>query len=392
MSDRPKLVFITSRFPYPLEKGDKLRAYHFIKGLSTSFDITLIALSDPSVSDEWLKELDPFVATTHVFKLNKPKQIFRLGLNFFLQAPFQVAYFTERKIKRQVQQILKNLNPDHIYCQLIRAAEYVKNYHDCYKTLDYMDALSKGMERRMENAPFYAKFIFRMEATRLREYERRIFNYFEFHTMISLQDTYYIAHPEQTKIIVVPNGIDTQYFSPIPAVKKEFDLVFVGNLSYAPNVDAMVWFEKNVMQSNKDLRLLIAGANPSQKMLHLQKKNANIEVEGWQEDIRLAYARGKIFIAPMQMGTGLQNKLLEAMAMELPCITTSLANDAIHAKEDLQIFVCNRGTEMADQIRILQQDTTLASSIGKEGRAFVEANYSWERCATELKSIFTIQH
>ncbi|NBV68652.1 MAG: glycosyltransferase [Flavobacteriia bacterium] len=392
MSDRPKLVFITSRFPYPLEKGDKLRAFHFIKGLSKSYEITLIALTDQSIADEWLNELAPFALQTHVFKLSKPKQIFRLGLNFFLHAPFQVAYFTESKVKRQINQILKNLKPDHIYCQLIRAAEYVKNYHDCYKTLDYMDALSKGMERRMENAPFYAKFIYRMEATRLREYERRIFNYFEFHTMISLQDTYYIAHPEQTKIKVVPNGIDTQFFSPMDSVHKEFDLVFVGNLSYAPNVDAMVWFEKNVLQKNKDLRILIAGASPSQKILQLQKRNSHIVVEGWQADIRHAYARGKTFIAPMQMGTGLQNKLLEAMAMELPCITTSLANDAIHATENEQIFVCNNAGEMATQIRLLQKDLALAASTGKAGRKFVESNYSWARCVEELNTIFRIQH
>ncbi|MFM7595296.1 MAG: glycosyltransferase [Flavobacteriales bacterium] len=391
MDKRPSLVFIASRFPYPLEKGDKLRAYNLLKGLSKTHNIHLIALSNEDVKASWYDEVRPFTTAITVYTMKPIWQWIRLIICAFTNQPFQLAYFTSFKIKRRIRKQIVSLAPDHIFCQMIRPAEYVKDYHHCNKTIDYMDTLSVGMERRAQKAPWVTRWIYKMEAIRLKEYEQRIFNYFEFQTMISQQDVHYIAHPDQRKIRVIPNGIDTDFFQPLPSTSKPFELVFVGNLSYAPNVDAMRWFAENVVIHEPQWRLLIAGANPSHTLIQSLKKYPNITIEGWQPDIRLAYSRGKVFIAPMQIGTGMQNKLLEAMAMGIPCITTPLASEALTVIPGKDLLVGSTNEAILTHIRYLLDNPKEAETIGTQGRKTVHERYSWEQSIEGLNELLIPQ-
>ena len=384
---RPSLVFIASRFPYPLEKGDKLRAFNLLKGLSKTHQIHLIALSNEDIQETWYNEVKPFTSEVTVYKLNPILQWFRIIFCLFTNQPFQLAFFTSFTIKRSIKKQLASLAPDHIFCQMIRPAEYVKNYHHCNKTIDYMDTLSVGMERRAQKAPWVTRWIYKMEAQRLKEYEQRIFNYFEFQTMISQQDVHYIAHPDQRKIQVIPNGIDTDFFYPMNRSEATYDLVFVGNLSYAPNIDAMQWFAEHVLTHEPNWRLLVAGANPSAAFVQSLKKYPNISVEGWQPDIRTAYARGSVFIAPMQIGTGMQNKLLEAMAMGIPCITTPLASEALDVIPGKDLLVARNEEEFLKHIRFLLNNQEEAKVLGGQGRITVTKIYSWERAINALDAL-----
>ena len=390
MDKRPTLVFIASRFPYPLEKGDKLRGYNLIKGLSKTHQIHLIALTNEPINQSWHDEIAPYVVHIDIFPLHKIGQWIRLVSCIFTQQPFQLAYFTSFNIKRKVKKRLSEINPDHIFCQMIRPAEYVKNYHRCYKTIDYMDTLSIGMERRAKKAPWYTRWIYQMEAARLKEYEQRIFNYFEFQTMISQQDVHYIAHPDQRKIKVIPNGIDTDFFHPMKKPESTYDLVFVGNLSYAPNIDAMKWFATHVLRHEPQWRLLIAGANPSSAFIQSLKKYRNIVIEGWQPDIRSAYSKGTIFIAPMQIGTGMQNKLLEAMAMGIPCVTTPIASEALDVTPGQELLVGSTAEELTKHIKFLLNNPTDAKIIGEQGRNMVSNSYSWENAVNTLNELITL--
>ncbi len=390
MDKRPTLVFIASRFPFPLEKGDKLRGYNLIKGLSKTHQIYLIALTNEPINQSWYDEIAPFVINIDIFPLHNIGQWLRLFACIFTQQPFQLAFFTSFNIKRKIKKRLSEINPDHIFCQMIRPAEYVKNYHRCYKTIDYMDTLSIGMERRAKKAPWYTRWIYHMEAARLKEYEQRIFNYFEFQTMISQQDVHYIAHPDQRKIKVIPNGIDTDFFHPMENHKTMYDLVFVGNLSYAPNIDAMRWFATHVLSREPQWRLLIAGANPSSAFIQSLKKYPNIDVEGWQPDIRSAYSKGTIFIAPMQIGTGMQNKLLEAMAMGLPCVTTPLASEALEVTPGHELLVGRTAEELTAHIKYLLNNPNDAKIIGEQGRKMVSNTYSWESAVNTLNELITL--
>lgn len=373
----PSIVFVVSRFPFPLEKGDKLRAYYQIKELSTSFSVHLIALTDVAVSTKHLDELDQFCASVTIYKLSKSSIFWNSCVALFGKKPIQVGYFFNPIVFRKVQQKLKDIQPVHIISQLVRTTEYTKNYHNCPKTLDYMDALSKGIERRIGKESWYSNWIFKLESKRLRNYERSVFDYFEHKIIISEQDRNLIYHPERAKIICIPNGIDASFFNYQNTKKPNYDLVFVGNMSYAPNVEASKFIASKILPNLIHCNLLIAGATPHASLQKLAQNSENITLSGWVDDIKQAYCDGKIFIAPMTIGTGMQNKLLEAMALGVPCITTDLANNAINAIHNESIIVANTADEMIIAIKDLLTNPEKATEIGRAGKSFVREQYSW---------------
>lgn len=373
------------RFPYPLEKGDKLRAYHQLVDLSAHFEIHLMCTTDRSISEADFMKVASICAKIHVFKLRKWRILLNLGLSLLDQKPFQVWYFHQPWIHKQMQVILKEIQPHHIYCQLIRSTEYVKNYHNCPKTLDYMDALSKGMERRIEKAWGLKKWVFKQENKRLTKYERQVFDYFENHTIISAQDRNYIMHPNRGSIALIPNGVDQRFFEIIPATK-QFSLVFTGNMGYPPNVEAAEFIATEIMplvlKQHPTLNCLISGANPAPQLQSLVRPN--FRIGGWVEDMRTSYVSSRIFVAPMMIGSGLQNKLLEAMAMGLPCITTSLANNALEAIPEVHILIADDAADFARQINRLLTDEILYENIANAGKLFIQNNYQWKQANQQL--------
>lgn len=374
-------MVITSRFPFPLEKGDKLRAYYQIKELAAFYDVHLIALTEHLVSEEHQNELDAYCKSIQLIHIGFLERWFFTFLQLFGNKPFQIGYFTSYRKKRKVNQLLQDLKPDHIYCQLVRPAEYVKDYHACEKTIDYMDALSKGIERRVETASWYKKPFFKAEFERLKQYEHKIFDYFEYHSIISEQDKHVIFHKERSKINVIPNGVDEAFFSYSTNKSKEFDLVFTGNMNYPPNIEASKFLANQILPHLSGARLVLAGANPADEIKKLH--TSNITVTGWVEDIKAVYLSGKIFVAPMFIGTGLQNKLLEAMALGIPCITTTLANNALQAIPNESILIADTKEAFLEAINRLMKDEKNRERIAQNGKAFVLENYNWQS-ATKL--------
>jgi len=175
---KPTIMVIVSRFPFPLEKGDKLRAYYQIKELSENFNISLVAISDRKIEERSILKLEEYCSSINIIRINFWTKLWNISKCFFLKKPFQVGYFYSYRGHQNIKQILQKDKPKHIYCQLIRVSEYIKNYHSCPKTLDYMDALSASMERRISKATFTDNLLCQTEATGIKLHERHNFNYF----------------------------------------------------------------------------------------------------------------------------------------------------------------------------------------------------------------------
>ena len=385
-----RIFVLLSRIPYPLEKGDKLRAFHQIKELSRKNEIILCALNPRRKFDKQkaFRALQPYCRSINFLDLPWYGRAWNMLRSFFLGLPFQCGYFYNSKVASKVKQLIREYQPDHIYCQLVRTAEYVKTI-DIPKTIDYQDVFSYGMKRRICKSPFYVRPFMKMEYKRLLAYEEKVFAIFDNKTIISFPDQKLIPHPEREKIHVIPNGVDHAFFSPRPDEKK-YDLLFTGNMAYPPNVDAAGFLAREILplvwKSRPGTKLTIAGASPDRRVTALKSKN--IEVSGWVDDIRDAYAAARVFIAPMRIGTGLQNKLLEAMSMKIPAITTPLANDALQAKDEHEILIGENADELAFRIIRLLDDANLHQKIAKNGFAFVKKNYSWEEATEKLNQIF----
>ncbi len=386
-----KILVILSRVPYPLDKGDKLRAFNQIKQLSKKNQIILFALNDEVLDEFALVELKKYCVAISIMKFSKLTIFFNLIRAFFNGMPGQVGYFYFNKAQKKIDTLVSKHKPDHIYCQLIRTAEYAIAYPNIPKTLDYMDVFSKGMERRKFSEPFYMRPILALEHRRLIKYENKVFQYFNNKTIISEQDKNLIQHPQKNEIKVIPNGVDTEYFKAIPH-EKEFEILFNGNMDYPPNIESVEYLVNKILPLvwNKlpNVRLLISGASPSSKVLAL--KSNRVEISGWVFDIRENFAKSKILVAPMQISIGLQNKLLEAMAMQLPCVTSTLANNALGAKPNEQILVADTPEQYAQFIIELLQDDAKARRIAMNGYKFVINNFNWQSATAKLEALINL--
>lgn len=386
-----KLFVILSRVPQPLDKGDKLRAYHQLAELHKRHHIVLCCLTDERPSSDDLDRTRAVCSELHVLRLHRWRIWLNLAFSLFSRKPLQVMYFYQRPVHRQVTALIKACQPDHIYAQLIRTAEYVKDEHNYPKTIDYQDAFSKGMDRRASLSRWPLREIFASERRRLITYEHVIFEYFEARTIISEEDRRYIYHPERKDIAIITNGIDTDFFQKGEnQFEATYDLVFTGNMSYPPNIETAEYIVNEVMPllraRKPDLSLLIAGSSPARRVKALGAQ-PGVTVSGWMDDIRDAYRHAKVFFAPMQIGTGLQNKLLEAMAMELPCVTSTLANKALKANHGTDIMVADEAESYAEMIHTLLDDCDTRQAFGAKGRLYVSAHFSWQASVRKLEEL-----
>lgn len=380
-----RIFVLLSRIPWPLEKGDKLRAFNQVKQLAAKHEIILCALNSDRKADKQLafKALQPYCRSVNFIDLPFAGIAINLIKAWFTGKPMQSGFFYNTGAQRKIDKLINEYKPELLYGQLLRVAEYIR-FQKQPKAIDYQDVFSMGIKRRYEIAGIFAKPFFLAEYQRLKRYEREIFDDFDIKTIISEPDRQQIDHPRRDEILIVPNGVDHDYFKPMEAVKN-FDLVFTGNMAYPPNVNAAQFLAKEIMplvwQKLPDTKLLLAGATPDKSVRDLA--NDHITISGWLNDIRVAYAGSRVFIAPMRIGTGLQNKLLEAMSMKIPCVTTFLANNALNGKPDQDLLVGETAGELANAVIELLTNETKASEIAESGYQFVNIHYDW-KAATEM--------
>lgn len=388
-----RLLVLLSRFPYPLDKGDKLRAFHQLRMLAAAHEIHLFAVSDEAVSAQVEAAVRPLCrGGLTVVRLRRPGIAASMGRALASGVPLQVGYFQSPAARRQLAAVIRDFAPEHIYCQLIRMAEYLRPLAGKVPmTLDYMDVFSAGMARRAGQAPAWQRPVMALEARRLAAYEAQVFDWFTHHTIISDQDRQLIQHPGRGRIRIVPNGIALDYFTPRPAVAKAYEVLFCGNMAYHPNVDAACFLAEEIMplvrQQYPAARLLVAGTTPTARVKALAA--AHVTVSGWVPDIRDAYAAARVFVAPMRVGTGLQNKLLEAMAMQLPCVTTTLANNALHGVPTHDLLVADSAAALAAAIVGLLTNAVAAEKLARQGHAFVAQHYDWAGATAHLNALLT---
>lgn len=380
------LFFITSRYPWPLEKGDKLRAYELIKQFSSSYDVVLFALHEKRFTTSHYQALAPYCKTIYMEPLPLSSRLRNLARAIFNNKPFQVNYFYSEAIQLKVSEAIAEISPDFIYCHLIRMSEYVKQ-EEIPKVLDYMDVLSVGMERFAGKWRGVFKLFAQWESKRLSHYEEAIQHSFSQSFIISKQDADLLPVSDRSKLAIVPNGIDAGYFSPAKDVtEKEFDLVFAGNMNYTPNIESARYISEQILPACAEIGLklsaVLAGAEPAAEVKRLANKY--ITVTGWVDDIRPYFWKSRIMVAPMLINTGLQNKILQAMAMKIPCVISTMANNAIGAINGQEVILADTPEEYAAAIAQLLENEDVAQRITESAYRMVLEKYSWTAIVKEL--------
>jgi len=382
-----KILYLVSRVPYPINKGDKLRAFSQLTSLKKIHDVTLLAINSDnnlSINDEKVHKLGNRISIQQLSKVNIILNLIRGCLS---KLPLQVAYFYSKKIKNTIIQEIDANKPDLIICQLIRMAEYVKDINDIPKIIDYVDAISFGLEGRVAKENFLMRILLKNEYKRVLKYEQELSQKFDAQLITTERDYNKINILDKKNLHIVPISIDSEYFiSSSEPFKKEYDLLFVGNMEYPPNEDAALFIINELLPLLKinfiNIKLCIAGSSPSKKLLRYNSDE--IKITGWVDDIKVLYQHSKIFIAPMRLGSGVQIKLLQALAIGIPSITTNLSFQGLFSEAKDTILVAERPEEFVTAITKLLVDTNLYDSLSEKGKMFAKKHYSIEKVESEF--------
>ena len=384
-----KVAVVLTRIPFPLMKGDKLRAYYQIKELAKQHEVYLFCLNYKDEEEKAKEELSKYCKTIHIEKLNLFSSLLRVCFSVFSFLPFQTAYYNSPKAKKHFKAFVKRNNIELCYFQFVRLAPFAKKIKR-KKVLDFQDTLSMNMKRRADNSGLLQRVLFSIEAKRLARYESKMFEVFDALTIITDADRKLLKSPRKEEVHIIPNGVAESYFTYPQPKEKPYDILFSGAMSYAPNIDAAEYLIKEIMplvwEKKPNVKIAIAGGGAP---ISLQKEaNERIIMPGWVDDMKEYYSQTKIFIAPMRIGTGLQNKLLEAMAMNVACITSPLANQALKAKDKEEILIADNAKAYADCIIDLLDNEQLSSKIANAGKDYVFNEYSLENSCEKLSNIF----
>jgi polysaccharide biosynthesis protein PslH len=319
------LLYLCHRIPYPPDKGDKIRAYHQIRALARRHRIHLLALTDGAVPD--LSQLHALCERVEVFPVHRPAAYLRCALGALDPRPLTLSFFDSAELRRRVEELARTERFDAVVAYSSAMAPYVEPFAGVPAVLDMVDVDSAKWEQYSHFARRLLRPIYALEARRLRAYEASLAKRFERIVLATGNEARLLeSFAPEARAVAVPNGIDLEYFHPMDLPKaKSPTLVFTGQMDYFANIDGVVFFVREVFPRLKqripDLEMLIVGRSPSPAVRALAE-TSGVFVTGAVGDVRPFLARAWAFVAPLRIAQGVQNKVLEAMAMHLPVVCT----------------------------------------------------------------------
>ncbi|AOK66865.1 glycosyltransferase [Burkholderia multivorans] len=384
--DKQKLLVLTPRFPYPVIGGDKLRIYHLCKELSRHYSLTLLSLCDtPEDMHVALPDDGVFDRVERIY-LSRMRSYVNTLLALPTRTPLQVAYYRSRAFAAAVSRLLPS--HDGVFVHLVRCAEYVRK-SDKPRVLEMTDAISLNYSRvkQLRRARGIKARVFAVEAKRLLDYERTIVDDFDLSVLVSQTDREYLFPGESgKKVMVCSNGVD---LSGLPFVRRSMAsrlLIFIGDMRTVQNQDMCHFFAEAVLpllRKRADYRFRIVGSI-APALAEQFRAYDGVEVTGRVASVAQAAADGAIGVCPMRIGAGVQNKILEYMALGLPVVTTSLGHEGLGAKTGQDLLIADSPDAFVECIEWLVAHEAAAVEMANHARRFVEREHGWSEMTRAL--------
>ncbi len=386
-----RLCFLTPRFPAPPVKGDTLRVFHQIAALHAAHEITLFSLAEGPVAPDARAQLEALCRRVVVVPLPRGQAIGNLVGGLASRTPFQVHYYQSGAARRTLRALLAAEAFDVVHATLIRTLPYVWDLPQPPVLVDLIDSLALNLAGRRAQVRGPARLAYEIEYRRVRAYEQAVVRRFPALVVSSPADREALGGGAVT---VIPNGVDGARFAFAgPADRAPGTLVFTGNMGYHPNEEAVLWFASAVWPLLRArypaLRWEIVGTGPRARVQALDDAAAGIGVLGAVDDVARYLQRATVAVCPMRSGSGIQNKVLEALATGTPVVASPIANRGVQAVAARDLLVAETAEATAAAIgRLLDSPETRARLAGA-GRAFVEREFLWSGHAARLTALYT---
>jgi sugar transferase (PEP-CTERM/EpsH1 system associated) len=384
------ILFLSHRVPFPPDKGDKIRSWHILHRLAQHHRVHLGCLIDDKADLAHIPMLRKLCASCGFAELNRLGALARSIGALAKNEPLTFAHFRQAEL---IKWVAATHRRHHIDAQFIFSsvmalyAEAVPDFRGI-RIVDFVDVDSDKWTQYARSRPWPLSWIYNREARLLADVERRIAEDAQFALFVSEDEAAFFRRgaSSHTTVLAMPNGVDTVYFDPerdypSPYPPDNLSIALIGRMDYWANVDAAIWFSREILpmvwRSVPDVRFYIVGAEPTQRVQALAYSN-RIIVTGRVSDVRPYLAHATLAVTPLRIARGIQNKVLEAMAMGKAVVATPQAFEGIEANPGHDIVVADSATTFAAAVAGLLRDVDARRRIGARARELMISKYRWD--------------
>jgi sugar transferase (PEP-CTERM/EpsH1 system associated) len=400
------VLFLTSRYPFPPVGGDKLVAHHWVRGLSRRHQVTLAALAQTEAETRTAPPPEGPHRTETVV-LPRPASYARCLAGLASPLPLQIHYYRSGEFTRLLDRLASETPFDAVVCHLARMAEHAGRFRDLPRVVILSDAIALTYERMRSAlggtgsggmAGYLARslsplpLIYQVERRRIAAWESRLPGEFEASVVHGEADREALVArgAPADRVHVVPIGVDLDEFSWAPPPLDEPRIVFLGNMRTLPNQDAALFFAREVLPRVRrwvpEASFWVIGAEPGPALKRLDGMDG-VRVTGAVPDVLPFLRPARVAVAPMRLGAGMQNKVIQTLALGIPSVVSPLALEGIDAKDERHLLVGDDADATAERVVRLLEDDGLCGALSRAGRSLVEERYGWDRVGEAAEAV-----
>ena len=381
------LLLLVHRIPYPPNKGDKIRSYHLLKHLAGQYRVHLGTFIDDADDWRYVDTVKALCANTFFVKLH-PTRARLLSLRGLLTGKaLTLAYYQNPELQRWVHKTMAAHSIRRVVAFSSAMAQFADEFTDVRRVMDFVDVDSDKWAQYAASKPWPLSWVYRRESATLLRYERSVAQRWDASVLVSNDEAALfrrLAPDAAARVSGISNGVDSDYFSPQHTYANPYPagapvLVFTGAMDYWANVDAVVWFVREVFPQvraqMKDARFYIVGSRPSAEVQALSQCGG-VTVTGSVPDVRPYLHFAAAAVAPLRIARGIQNKVLEALSMARPVLATSAAAEGLISQPQEALWVADAAQDYAQRCLALLRGE-IAPQAGASGRRCVVEHYSW---------------
>ncbi|MBC7806034.1 MAG: glycosyltransferase [Akkermansiaceae bacterium] len=409
---RPRILFLAHLLPWPLTGGGQIKSYHTLRALSERNDVTLFALIRREEEREQVRHLEPFCAGG-VECFNLRRSAWSNAVHVIRSLLFGESFIVERDSVSELTLELycatggyrmDGLRRDHsdapavIHMDHLQMARYVGNNRRKIKVILDQHNVEHRIIQRIAGTPganLLLRWYAGIEWRKLRDFEVAAMRRADATLAVSDEDrdAFLSLAPDLAgKVETVPIGVDTDYFAVAQRNPDADAILSIGTMSWLPNVDGITWFVSEILplvrEKKQDTRVSIVGANPLKEIIALDKRDPGITVSGTVPDVRPYAKECGVFIVPLRSGSGVRVKILNALSMGLPVVSTTVGAEGIAVTHGENILIADTPRAFADAVCRVLNDRGFADRLGAKGRALVEDKYTWDVVGERLRAVY----
>lgn len=371
---------------------ERPRSFNFIKRLSRRHEISLVTLVDSTKEDGRVKEISAYCKIVKPIHIKK-RHFYGNCLRYLPTAvPLRAASCFSAQADQAIAELLRRERYDIVQVEQIRAAHFGARLRDVVKIYDSTDSITLLLQRAYQNTSNpLQKALFFEELIKTRHYEPRISAKFDRILMCSKEDETALRQLNPNlRISIIRNGVDLDYFRPQAVDREPGRIVFSGRLSYYVNADAVCYFLDEIfpliLRKKPDVTLDIVGSNPSRQLLG--RTSDHVRVTGFVPDIRPYLAKASVAVCPVRLAVGTQNKIIEAMAMRTPVVSTIQGCTGLAVEDGRELLIAADSFEFAEKVVEVLNGRQMAERLSENGRSYVETHHNWDSIVSDLEDVY----